>query len=148
MTPAELLSLYSEPFKSIVNSDIRGEVDQETAESLRSPEVSRRWHTTLVATKRSIETQFATYKIEKAQKLAKAEKGFEEWLASKQAWQTGALRFQVSVEDKIAEAKTYLRRETTEVDLLKQAIADHKVRCISDPENAEDWDEELWQSIN
>lgn len=148
MTPEDLLGLYSEAFKSIVNSDIRGEVDEETANALRSPLVVRRWYTSLVATKKSIETQFATFKIEKAQKFAKDPDGYAAWIANKASWRAGALRFEASVEDKIAEAKQYLRREYHDVDIYRQAIALHRGKCLENPDQAEDWDEELWATID
>ena len=106
MNANELLDLRDEAFKSIVNSDIRNELDTETADALRSPEVSRRWYNMLVATKRSIETQLAIFKIERVQKFSLP--GFDIWLEEKLKWKTGALRFKASVEEQIAEAKEYL----------------------------------------
>ena len=152
MTPDDLLRLHSEAFKSIVNNDIRGESDDETARSLRSPLVMERWYNSLVATKRSIETQFATFKIERLQKQASSEKAndariYDDFMEEKNKWRVGALRFKSSVEEKIAEAKTFIRQERTDVLAVRQAILDHKTRCINDPDHAEDWDEELWNSL-
>ena len=82
---------------------------------LRSDAVVRRWYDTLVATKLSIETQFATYKIERAEKYYQLVKGiitnddYMRWVEEKNKWRAGALRFKASVEAKIAESKKYLR---------------------------------------
>lgn len=145
MKADELLGLHYEAFKSVVNSDIRSEVDQETADALRSPEVVRRWYNSLVETKRSIETQFATFKIEKVQMFQKSEpEAFVTWMETKNKWRVGALRFQASVEMKITEAKTCLHETISSNNALKKAILDHQARCLADPDRAEQWDEELW----
>ncbi len=148
MTPEELLNLYSEAFKSVVNSDIREELDDETSDSLRDAKVVRKWFDTLVATKRSIETQLATFKIEKAQKytdfLNHKDASYPSWLENKNKWKLGALRFKASVEEKIAEARLLLRKEVTEADLLRLAIVQHQERVLSDPDFSERYDEELW----
>jgi hypothetical protein len=106
MNAEDLLALYPEAFKSVVNSDIRGELDEETADALRSPKVALHWYNMLVTTKRSIETQLAIFKIEKVQKFGRP--GYDTWVEDKLKWKTGALRFKASVEEQIAEAKQYL----------------------------------------
>lgn len=148
MTPDDLLNLYSEAFKSIVNSDIREELDVETADSLRNPLVVRKWFDTLVGIKRSIETQLATFKIEKAQRysdfLSGKDQGYHSWLENKNKWRLGTLRFKASVEEKIAEARLQLRKEVTEADLLRLAIVQHQERVLANPDFSEQYDEELW----
>jgi len=145
MKPNELLELYSEAFKSIVDSDIRGTCDQETVDSLRHPDVVRKWHTCLVGIKRSIETQLATFKIEKVQKASNPD--YESWCADRNKWKLGALRFKASVEEKIAESKGFLRSEVTEADQLRAAIIDHKINCLENPDDIDQWDDKLWNQV-
>lgn len=148
MTPEDLLALYPEAFKSIVNSDIREELDDETADSLRSPQVTRKWFDSLVATKRSIETQLATFKIEKAQKYAdlinKNDISYYQWLENKNKWRLGALRFKASVEEKIAESRFLIHNSNIETEKLRSAIVHHQECVLANPDYSEQYDEELW----
>lgn len=95
-----------EAFKSIVNSDIRNQLDTETYQALRHPEMVRRWFNCLVSIKRNIEIQLAAFKVEKLQKAN--DDDFTDWLYRKHDWKIGVLRFQLSVEERIAEAKLLL----------------------------------------
>lgn len=147
MNQGELLGLMPEAFKSVVNNDIRGECDSETEQALRSQDVCRRWYNMLVSTKRSIETQLATFRIERVQKANSPD--YEPWLQDKLKWRAGALRFKSSVEEKIAEAKEHLRAETNQAEKYRHAILDHQTACVAtdgDPDH--DVDRALWSVVS
>ena len=150
MTPDELMKLNSEAFKSIVNNDIRGACDDETSRALRHEDVAMRWYNMLVSTKRSIESQLATFKIERMQKNAAYLKGeinqedITAWLDEKDKWRMGALRFKVSVEEAIANSKPYVFPQNP--NKYHEAIQKHREAVLADAD-VDNADETLWSVL-
>jgi hypothetical protein len=169
VTPQELLGLPNEAFDELVNEDIRGTSSTDVWEALRHKEVARRWYNALVSMKRESERQLANYKNDRVVKQVqclqnpnrdKGKQEYQEWVASKAKWRNGVLRFKTGVEEKIAEAKTYLRlytasqmtnQERAELTQLlntyRSAIKEHKAEVLvdSDPSDA---DEKLWSMVS
>lgn len=115
MTSPDLLGLEAEDFNAIVNLDIRGG-DQENWQALRTADVVQRWYDSLCSMKRESERQLANYKndraIEHYRCLQHPNGKFEytKWIANKAKWRTGVIRFKTGVEEKITEAKSYIRQ--------------------------------------
>lgn len=169
ITPEELIDLPTEAFNKLVNEDVRGDSSTDLWEALRHSAVIHRWYDTLVSMKRESERQLANYKNDrtihhfKCMQNPNRDKGkheYQEWIASKAKWRNGVLRFKTGVEEKIAEAKTYLRlyavgnmteNERTElverINKLESGIKKHETE-IKTEDNPSDADVELWDLVS
>jgi hypothetical protein len=123
-TPASLLSLPNDAFRTLVDADLRGKGDQSLAKLLRSEEVCERWYSTINGMAKSVEGQLAakradleatTLSLESDIQVAEA-RGDESLAAQlrlalmeaqqKDAkWRAGILRFKTGLEEVHAEAR-------------------------------------------
>ena len=157
-------------FRDIVDQDLRGQPGKEAkeiAEALRSPEVVRRWHSTLLSIQKNVEAQLASKAAETRSELlmlnldGKA-KDAKQTEANFERWRAGALRFKSGVEQAIFQARDVIDREfpeanhdrivserneaLTQVMILKNAIRKHR-DSFTDEDDASKDDHELWEYV-
>lgn len=139
--------LDNDRFVKLVNADIRDDASADEHKALRSAEVLPRWLTTLISLKRSCETQLADDRALRSEKRVACldrDDGKLTWarfLAERDRWKAGSIRFKNGVEDKIAEARLLQKSSTN--TRLRDAIIKH--RDTIDIED--DADEILWGEV-
>jgi hypothetical protein len=109
--------MITEKFKELVASDVRGESSEEELETLKND--TRAWLTELNKLKRDVEVQLVAQKARMTHKQIEfLETGTKlEWLKYREVedkWKVGAVRFMVSVEDRMMFVKA-LRSEVKEL---------------------------------
>lgn len=119
-TPERLLSMPETTFRRLVDADVRKKGTEEVAESLRSPQVVRRWLSALTAMAKSVEGQLAAreadlevlqLEYEKASRgaseaeLAKLEAEYLSAQTREATWRASVLRFKTGLDEAITEAK-------------------------------------------
>jgi hypothetical protein len=152
--------LTNEEFNEIVSADVRGQLDDERKQWLRSPDMLESWMDELKATMRKIDSQLTSHKAETYKKRRECEElgedGRQQYIdfqIDEAAWRASAVRFKRSVEDRLMEAKQLTRvlfptipakQEKIEIVKLRSAIAKH--RDMFEDEPSED-DEQLWKVL-
>lgn len=132
MTIESLLAMDDEPFRSLVNDEIRGNAAPEVTKLLRSPELVERWYNALQIMQKSVEGQLAAKKAEaksKKTELSRLPNGRQKWLQynkSANIWRAGALRFKSGLEMALFEADR-LRYSINGVDRTKRAIEERNI---------------------
>lgn len=151
-----LIQLSDDDFLAVVNADVRfdrGGLPNETVASLRSPENVDRWHRTLLSLKRNVEAQMTSKRAELAVGYVEAlDSGdLTGWLKERAvmlSWKQGACRFRNGLEDRIAEAKTIQENNALSFVTLREAVAAHRNAILTDPDNGDDADSELWKVLD
>jgi len=147
----DLIALPQDAWRALVDEAIRGQVDDQTALTLRRPPVLERFYRTLVAIVQNADMHLAARKAElevtKAELLKPGQEQIAEWQAAKArygAWRAKTLRFKAGVEMELAEVSR-IRENTTAT--LVQGIASHRDSFPSD-EDPSAQDEALWSLID
>lgn len=137
-------------FRDHVANDVRGNLTEEEADELRSPENIDRWISGLIAVKGEVEVQLANRRAKwwKMQAdLLDDKDGREKWLRFRAAevdWRVRALRFLTSVEEHLSAAKELRRTQRHQsLDVLREAIRRHRDEM---EEEASAEDVRLWQA--
>lgn len=161
-----LEEMSPDEFAEIVEADIRNELDDDTAEALRSPECSDRWYHALVAIKKRVETSLGSRRSHLSGSLETlpTEKARTE-LARFHSWRGNTMTFLRHVEERIQEARdirslhhqaSFSMFLTQERDIMVEAyrnvlheVERHRERLLSDdglePSPA---DIELWKILD
>lgn len=142
-----LLDENKETFLRYVNDDIRDAADEAISRELRSPECLDRWYRALLAMKRDAETQFALDQAERSEKRLEITDRDEwlEYVAVRDRWRAGNIRFKNGVENKLDEAKHLIRAREKRLAGLESAIRAHE-QGMGD--QASDIDLALWEVLS
>lgn len=159
MTLDELVNQEEEAFRSIVDDEVRGHLDPETAALLRDPKVVDRWFLALIVMKKSVESQMAAKRDDLA-RFAGSHQEETERLAFRK-WRAGALRFRNGVEDRILEIRAIRWRNGATISTdpydaivlnadLASAIRTHRKKMLEDyePDEVSDADRQLWRLLD
>jgi hypothetical protein len=149
-----VLAMSKDAFHILVNDDIRGVAPDHLSLALREASVADRWYNALVSMKRNTESQLANDKAERAGKKAELFKLgnggqflWTEYVAERERWRSGAIRFKNGVEDKISEAKQVRKSHydsgemAIERDILITRLAQMRLAIMEHREAVEDLDE-------
>lgn len=132
-------------FLKIVNDDIRGNADPKYHTALRKPESARMWLDALLELKRSCETQLAEDKALRSEARLKtwSKEDWSKFVAERDRWRAGTIRFKNGIENKIAEASTLQTQN------LAQAIAAHHkaILAAAPDDDTSVADEKLWAEV-
>lgn len=141
-----------EQLKELVNLDIRDEANSTQKAILE--QYRKEWRAILLAMKRDSEFQLASSRAESAEKrLTLSDREYEEYEATRLRWKANNMRFKNGIENKLAMlsdiSTATFHRLKHDVEILRNAIAEHKDNVLNGDENETDrYDNELWSVLN
>lgn len=140
----DLASLSDPEFKHVVDTYLRGEVDETTVQALRGP-LLERVIDTLDTMVRSVQVQLEAREAEIEEAQARMRLGQvtqetgDELIANAAKWRASAIRFRGRLEDAVHDHQRLPRQ--TRIQELEQAIASHRNARLG---SASDADLRLW----
>lgn len=161
MNVDELLKLTPDAFEDVVDKEVRGQVDGETARSIRDPRLSERSYYVLTTMKKNVESQLAARRLDVAR--INGQPGYNEALTDFHRWKAGAVRFKNGVENRLMQIRAMRGTVFPDGDIIKwernvalganqrmiEAILKHRDTVLKefDADDVDDTDRELWKVI-